>query len=280
VRERLTETLGTRFDARFQIEVTNVDVEIALWKGDRANAISFAREALSWTFADDLCADTHTGTRLMLNAMAAAAGPVSATGTEQVEHDAAELAACFGRWASGQAWGVGRPGDLSLVERQIAGELAIATGSGEAAVWEQLAADWLARGLRPRAAYARWREAELRLAAGDRAGATEPARAAFELASAVGWQWVRDGVADLARRARLDIRDHDAEPTGGRQFGLTERESDVLRLLALGRTNRQIADALFISTKTASAHVSSVLAKLGVSNRSEAGAAARRLGLD
>ncbi len=51
-------------------------------------------------------------------------------------------------------------------------------------------------------------------------------------------------------------------------------------MLAEGRTNRQIAESLFISTKTASAHVSSLLMKLGVSNRTEAGAAARRLNLD
>jgi DNA-binding NarL/FixJ family response regulator len=54
----------------------------------------------------------------------------------------------------------------------------------------------------------------------------------------------------------------------------------VLALLGEGRTNRQIADALFISVKTASVHVSNILAKLGVANRGEAGAAARRFGLD
>jgi len=51
-------------------------------------------------------------------------------------------------------------------------------------------------------------------------------------------------------------------------------------LVAAGRTNRQIAETLFIAVKTASAHVSSLLFKLGVANRSEAGAAARRLHLD
>jgi DNA-binding NarL/FixJ family response regulator len=54
----------------------------------------------------------------------------------------------------------------------------------------------------------------------------------------------------------------------------------VLRLLSAGRTNRQIGEELFISTKTASVHVSNILAKLQVSNRGEAAAAARRLGLD
>ncbi|MEV6569331.1 helix-turn-helix transcriptional regulator [Streptomyces kronopolitis] len=62
-------------------------------------------------------------------------------------------------------------------------------------------------------------------------------------------------------------------------LGLTPREREVLRLVADGRSNRQIADALFISPKTASVHVSHILAKLGVSGRGEAGAVAHRLRL-
>ena len=50
-------------------------------------------------------------------------------------------------------------------------------------------------------------------------------------------------------------------------------------LVAQANTNRQIADTLFISTKTASVHVSNILAKLGVTNRSEAAAVAHRVGI-
>ena len=60
--------------------------------------------------------------------------------------------------------------------------------------------------------------------------------------------------------------------------GLSPREREVLALVAAGRTNRQIADELFISPKTASVHVSNILAKLGVSSRGEAAAVAHRLG--
>ena len=52
----------------------------------------------------------------------------------------------------------------------------------------------------------------------------------------------------------------------------------MLALVAEGRTNRQIAEALFISDKTASVHVSNILAKLGVANRAEAAATVHRLG--
>lgn len=61
--------------------------------------------------------------------------------------------------------------------------------------------------------------------------------------------------------------------------GLTTREMEVLRLLAEGATNAQIATDLFISPKTASVHVSNILAKLEVPNRATAGARSRRLGL-
>jgi DNA-binding CsgD family transcriptional regulator len=63
------------------------------------------------------------------------------------------------------------------------------------------------------------------------------------------------------------------------ELRLTPREREVLALVAEGRSNRQIADALFISAKTASVHVSNILAKLGVANRGEAAAVAHRLRL-
>jgi non-specific serine/threonine protein kinase len=60
---------------------------------------------------------------------------------------------------------------------------------------------------------------------------------------------------------------------------LSPRERDVMRLLAAGRSDHQIADALFITRRTASKHVSSILAKLGVQSRTAAAAVAHRDGL-
>ena len=62
------------------------------------------------------------------------------------------------------------------------------------------------------------------------------------------------------------------------QYRLTARELEVLRLFAIGRSNREIAAELFISAKTASVHVSNIMSKLGVANRVEAAALAYRLG--
>ena len=60
---------------------------------------------------------------------------------------------------------------------------------------------------------------------------------------------------------------------------LSERELEVLRLVAIGRSNGQIAEELFITRKTASTHVTHILDKLGVSSRLEAAMLASRLGL-
>jgi DNA-binding NarL/FixJ family response regulator len=76
------------------------------------------------------------------------------------------------------------------------------------------------------------------------------------------------------RRRRLDEDDGARTPLPA---GLTDRELQVLDLLEQGRTNREIAAALFISEKTASVHVSNILRKLGVANRGQAAAARRRL---
>ena len=70
-----------------------------------------------------------------------------------------------------------------------------------------------------------------------------------------------------------------APPDPLARFGFTAREREVLSLLAAGRSNPEIGQALFISTKTVSVHVSNILAKLGVRGRAEAAAVAHRLGV-
>jgi DNA-binding CsgD family transcriptional regulator len=85
---------------------------------------------------------------------------------------------------------------------------------------------------------------------------------------------VADGAARTGHAAHPGRASHAATA-----YGLSEREVEVLRLLAAGRTNRQIGEALFISESTAGVHVSHILAKLGVAGRVEAATIAARLGL-
>jgi DNA-binding NarL/FixJ family response regulator len=89
----------------------------------------------------------------------------------------------------------------------------------------------------------------------------------------------------LARRARIALAPATEEPAAadlppaGADLGLTARELEVLQHLARGATNRQIAEALYISVRTAGVHVSHILGKLSAANRGEAAAIAHRLGL-
>ncbi|KUO07718.1 helix-turn-helix transcriptional regulator [Streptomyces sp. DSM 15324] len=129
----------------------------------------------------------------------------------------------------------------------------------------------------------RHRLAEALLAAGDedRDRATELLRLAHAVAGHLGARPLTDTVTSLAQRARIALTPKtSADPADPADtLGLTSRERDVLRLVCAGRTNRQIAAALFISPKTASVHVSNILAKLGVAGRGEAAALAHRLGV-
>jgi DNA-binding CsgD family transcriptional regulator/tetratricopeptide (TPR) repeat protein len=121
-------------------------------------------------------------------------------------------------------------------------------------------------------AHAHLRRAEL--LADDRRAAGDALRAAEHIASGIGARLLQRRIADLRRR--LGVRTGEGPPADGQPSPLTPREREVLRLVARGKTNGEIGNELFISTKTASVHVSNILAKLGVSSRTEAAAVALR----
>jgi DNA-binding NarL/FixJ family response regulator len=135
--------------------------------------------------------------------------------------------------------------------------------------------------------YALLRHAEALNAAGDTAAAGAAASEAIDLARGMGAAPLLEELQALVRRARLrpieaetsPAQDTAAVPDELEQLGLTAREAQVLRLVADGLSNSQIAERLFISRKTASVHVSNILSKLGVSTRVEAAALAHRRGL-
>jgi DNA-binding NarL/FixJ family response regulator len=88
-----------------------------------------------------------------------------------------------------------------------------------------------------------------------------------------------DDVRTLAERARLTLLPAATAQAEEDPHGLTAREAEVLALVARGLTNAEIAGELFISTKTASVHVSNILRKLGLKSRIQAAAVAQRRGL-
>jgi DNA-binding CsgD family transcriptional regulator/tetratricopeptide (TPR) repeat protein len=164
-------------------------------------------------------------------------------------------------------------------------EAARLDGQSDPERWAAAAAGWEALGQPYPAAYARWHQAEALLTQrGSRAEATATLRGTHTTAERLGAAPLRRELEGLARRARIDLAEPQpvGEPAPARPaepFGLTPREREVLALLAEGRTNPQIAKALFISVKTVGIHVSNILAKLGVASRGEAAAVAHRGGL-
>jgi DNA-binding NarL/FixJ family response regulator len=160
------------------------------------------------------------------------------------------------------------------------GELARARGEEDAEAWAAAVAEWTAIDRPYETAEAQWHQSGALLAGGDRDGATELSLAARAGAREIGATWLQSEIEGFAARARLRLEPAEEEPADADDpFGLTPRERQVLELVARGRTNREIGQTLFMAEKTASVHVSRILAKLDVKSRTEAAAVAHRLGL-
>jgi ATP/maltotriose-dependent transcriptional regulator MalT len=155
-----------------------------------------------------------------------------------------------------------------------------ATGAANADAWAAHAGRWEHLGRPFRAAYARLREADAALAANlPRDRVVEPLAAARATATRLGAQPLLQEIDAVSRRARIRTTSDQGAVVPDELAGLTERELDVLRLIAAGRTNPEIGEALYMSPKTASVHVSRILSKLDVRTRTEAAGVAHRLGL-
>ena len=106
-------------------------------------------------------------------------------------------------------------------------------------------------------------------------------RSVHEYAVRHGAMPLKTRVEELAASARLSMtspRVPTSEPVPAAFTGLTARETEVLAYLVANRTNAEIAEALFISEKTVSVHVSNLLRKTDTKSRREVGALARRVG--
>jgi len=183
------------------------------------------------------------------------------------------------RWAAAntqsgpRAW-IGVEGRAWLVRAEA--EWHRAVGDDDPKLW-RAAVDAFDYGYPYEVARSRWRLAAALVARGDRDEARSEWRRALEIADRLHAAPLRRALDELARHAGFAATTR-AAPAGP-LAALTSREREVLRLVAEGRNNREIAATLFISPKTASVHVSNILAKLDVSSRTQAAAIAHRSGL-
>jgi DNA-binding CsgD family transcriptional regulator len=255
--------------------------ERALWHGDTDTALAEAEAALSadanWTRspaairvaavalsarADRAAAARSTGNTTAVAAEEAAGALLLETAREGARNPARPKSVLG---PEGRGW-------LARAEAEYQRLIGLNAPAG----WERTLAEF-GPGYVYETARTQWRLAEALAGSGRPREAAEVWRAASATAAQLRAEPLRAALDDLGRRLGLDASgSRDAVQDGKSPVAaLTPREREVLRLMSRGRSNRQIGEELFISQKTASVHVSNILAKLGAATRTEAAAIAR-----
>ena len=263
--------------------VIEAEAELALAQRRPELASRVAREGMHLTAQDPLRCALVVWLGLRAEADLSELARAHRDGNAEVA--ARERAGAFRDFALQRVGAAAHPALMAVIEA----EHTRAEGHSDPASWDAAARAWEARPAPYQAAYARWRQAEAALERRDRAQATRALHAAHATATSLGAAHLRSELEALARRGRIDLTANeppaaeeatsDPATAAAAELGLTTREREVLEHMALGQTNREIADELFISIKTVSVHVSHILGKLSVANRGEATAIAHRLGL-
>jgi DNA-binding CsgD family transcriptional regulator len=176
--------------------------------------------------------------------------------------------------------GAGQPA-VAAFGALVAAEEARRAATDSRAIWRSVADAWQHLGEPYPEAYARLREAGAAARAGRREQAERALAACRSLAGQLPSAPLLALADDLAQRARLasQPRPPGRQAAARARYDLTDRETEVLALLVKGDSNRQIARALFISDRTVAVHVSRILDKLGVRNRTEAATLGAQLGV-
>jgi DNA-binding CsgD family transcriptional regulator/tetratricopeptide (TPR) repeat protein len=289
---------STRYRGQHHMLLARLETEVLLVQGRPEGALAAVEDALDR--ADVLHVPRYGWPLLVVGARACTAmaaardGALTATAAAMLERLRAEAGKMAAEGLAQQAHQLTFAAEAARAGRALAatapGE--VAQGGDARAAWDQAARAWEAVGEPYPLAVTLLRSAEAALGAGDRDGGATRLRRAAELAQRLGAGPLSNDIALLARRARIKlgqpgeaVQANVPGPVGQAQIpepellGLTARELEVMRLVAAGRSNREIAGELFISVKTASVHVSNILAKLSVTSRGEAAATAHRLRL-
>ena len=255
--------------------------EQAYWRGDMETALAEAEAALS---ADARWGRSPAAIRVAAVALSARAdrafvarkaGITTAVAAEEAAGalllDVAREAARYPARPKSVLGPEGR-GWLARAEAEYQRLIGLNTPAG----WEKTLAEF-GPGYVYETARTQWRLAEALAGSGRPREAADVCRAASATAAELRAEPLRAALDDLARRLGLDAGgSRDAVRDGASSVAaLTRREREVLRLMSRGLSNRQIGEELFITRKTASVHVSNILAKLGAATRTEAAAIAR-----
>jgi DNA-binding CsgD family transcriptional regulator len=292
--EAATIQLAEHPDVQLAAAVHAARAELAAWRGQLADARSAVDEGLRRIHAheDPVAALELCWLGLRVEAeRASLAGARKASAELAAAHEAAELLHAEAEALSSRFADRARaaPREVRGFGPLAAAEWTRVGRASDPDAWAAAADSW--RALRDPAllAYARWREAEAVLEGrSERTRAEVALREAWALASSLAAAPLLREMEDLGRRSRFYTATPDAPaaaaPLNARQqdiarLGLSARELEVLALVAAGRTNRQIAEELFITEKTAGHHVSNVLGKMDATTRVEAAAMAHKLGI-
>jgi DNA-binding CsgD family transcriptional regulator len=296
-------------DSQFCGPIYRSLVELAIATDDLAAVPALVDEAVDLMSETDDLRQRSSLLALAVQAAAAEARANAARGRRARSGDGPDVAGVDSRLDQLRALiGTHRyvaPRELAHAEANLSeaeAERLVLIGRPAAEVWSAAATRWLELGEAYAAGWCLTCLAEAQLTSGARAEGEAALREAHGMAVALGAVPLRSRVERLAALARVvleapaDVPEADrsdppvtvatrssaAGPVAARAsrpFELTERETQVLPLLAAGYTDRQIAEALFISESTAGVHVSRIIDKMGVANRVEAAALAVRSGL-
>ncbi|WP_024934728.1 helix-turn-helix transcriptional regulator [Actinomadura welshii] len=262
--------------------------EHALWRGDPDTAAGHVRDVLGTVYRESIGAIRIAATGLWAEADRAARA--RAAGDEDAVRAAAETGDRLLQAARGvvavdvhghpRTW-IGGEGQGWLARAEA--ERRRVDGVHDVGLWRRTADLFTFGdpdgGFVYEVARSRWRLAEALVENGDREAAAEEWRAAVEAAERLGARPLLAALRDLGARARLTAGRLARPEPSGPLASLTGREREVLKLVAEGHNNREIAATLFISPKTASVHVSNILAKLNATSRTQAAAIAHREGI-
>jgi len=273
--------VGLQAEAQRSFPVTQLDIDSALAEGDVAGALA----AAATVPVRHLGVHLRYSWPLLAAAMRACADAVGLAREEgrvtRLREDLKVRAAGLARPGPVlHAYAVTVDAEASRAEASRAEGLRDEGGQALAR-WDAAAAAWEAAGHPHPLAYTLLRAASAAAVSGNREAAVIRLSRAATIATQLAAVPLQQHISRLARRARIQLAGPGHRDLGepAEPFGLTAREQEVLRLVAAGRSNREIAAGLFISPRTASVHVSNILGKLHVASRGEAAATAHRLQL-